>query len=105
MGLDVNGWVGTDINGYHYAPEMLSATDEGKWVTYVSANPEHGDFGPGYTGEFELKNAWVVRHDGLLFGSGWYVNADEFTRALVATAARVFRQGGSGGHHRLLRQP
>ena len=97
VGLDVNGWVGTDINGYHYAPEMLSATDEGKWVTYVSANPEHGDFGPGYTGEFELKNAWVVRHDGLLFGSGWYVNADEFTRALVATAARVFRQVGLEG--------
>ncbi len=97
VGLDVNGWVGTDINGYNYAPEMLSATDEGKWVTYVSANPEHGDFGPGYTGEFELKNAWVVRHDGLLFGSGWYVNADAFTQALVATAARVFRQVGLEG--------
>ena len=93
----MNGWVGTDINGYHYAPEMLSATDEGKWVTYVSANPEHGDFGPGYTGEFELKNAWVMRHDGLVFGSGWYVNADAFTQAMVDTAASVFRQVGLEG--------
>ena len=95
--LDVNGWVGTDTNGYNFVPEMLSATDEGKWVTYVFANPETGDFGSGYTGWFELKNASVVRHDGLVFGSGWYVSADAFTRALVATAARVFREAGLEG--------
>ena len=97
VGLDLKGWVGTDANGYNFAPEMLSATEEGRWVTYVFANPESGDLGSGYTGEFELKNVWVVRHDGLLFGSGWYVNADEFTQAMVATAAGVFRQVGLEG--------
>ena len=97
VGLDVNGWVGTDTNGYNFAPEMLSATEEGRWVTYVFANPESGEFGSGYTGEFDLKNVWVVRHDGLLFASGWYVNADEFTQAMVATAAQVFRQVGLEG--------
>ena len=97
VGLDLKGWVGTDSNGYNYAPEMLSATEEGRWVTYVFANPESGEFGSGYTGEFELKNVWVVRHDGLLFASGWYVNADEFTQAMVATAAGVFRQVGLEG--------
>ncbi len=97
VGLDVNGWVGTDTNGYNFAPELLSATEEGRWVTYVFANPESGDFGSGYTGEFDLKNVWVVKHEGLLFASGWYVNADEFTQAMVATAAHVFRQVGLEG--------
>ena len=93
----MTGWVGTDTNGYNFAPELLSATGEGKWVTYVFANPESGDFGPGYTGEFELKNVWAVRHDGLLFASGWYINSDEFSKAMVATAARVFREVGLEG--------
>ena len=97
LGLDLKGWVGTDDNGYNYGAEMLSATGDGKWVSYVYRNPERGDIGPGYTGELELKNAWVVRHDGLLFASGWYVNADDFTKAMVARAARVFREGGLQG--------
>ena len=97
VGLDLKGWVGTDDNGYNYGAEMLSATGDGKWVSYVYRNPERGDIGPGYTGELELKNAWVVRHDGLLFASGWYVNADDFTKAMVARAARVFREGGLQG--------
>lgn len=42
----------------------------------------------------ELKNAWVVRHDGLLFGSGWYVDADELTKYLVDSAVRLFRLVG-----------
>ena len=65
--------------------------------SYVYRNPESGDLGAGYTGELELKNAWVVKHDGLLFASGWYVNTDEFTKAMVSTAARVFRQAGLEG--------
>ena len=97
LGLDLKGWVGTDANGYNFGPDMLSATEDGKWVSYVYRNPESGDLGAGYTGELELKNAWVVKHDGLLFASGWYVNADEFTKAMVSTAARVFRQAGLEG--------
>ena len=93
LGLDLKGWVGTDANGYNFGPEMLSATEDGKWVSYVYRNPESGGLGIDFD-HLELKNVWVVRHDGMLFASGWYINADEFTKFLVATAARVFREVG-----------
>ena len=96
LGLDVKGWVGTDANGYSFGPEMLSATGDGKWVSYVYRNPESGGLGIDFD-HLELKNVWVVRHDGMLFASGWYIDADEFTKALVATAARVFREVGLEG--------
>ncbi len=96
LGLDLKGWVGIDANGYNFGPEMLSATVEGKWVSYVYRNPESGGLGIDFD-HLELKNVWVVRHDGLLFASGWYINADEFTKSLVATAARVFREVGLEG--------
>ena len=94
LGLDVSGWVGTDANGYKFGPEMLSATEEGKWVSYVFRNPETGDVGSEDFGDLELKNVWVVRHEGLLFASGWYIEADEFTRKLVSVAVDKFRSGG-----------
>ena len=97
LGLDLKGWVGTDANGYNFGPEMLSATGEGKWVSYVYENPESEDLGAGYTGQLELKNVWVVRHDGLLFASGWYINADEFTKSLVSAAVNIFRLVGLEG--------
>ena len=33
-------------------------------MSYVFRNPE--------SGQEETKHSWVVRRDGLLFGSGWY---------------------------------
>ena len=53
-----------DSTGYFYGDEMMSATEAGKWVSYVFTNPD--------TGEETLKHTWMVRYDGLLFGSGWY---------------------------------
>ncbi len=53
-----------DPTGYFYGDELRGATEEGRWVDYVIENPE--------TGENQQKHAWVVRHDGLLFASGWY---------------------------------
>ena len=97
LGLDLNGWVGTDANGYNFGPKMLAATEEGNWVSYVYRNPESGALIPGSLGQEELKNAWVVRHDGLLFGSGWYINSDEFTEAGVREAVAIFREGGLEG--------
>ena len=97
LGLDVKGWVGVDANRYRFGPEMLSATEDGKWVSHVYRNPEIGGLGSDTTGSMELKNVWVVKHDGMLFASGWYINADEFTKFLVATAARVFREVGLEG--------
>ena len=94
LGLDVKGWVGTDANGYNFGPDMLSTTGEGKWVSYVFRNPESGSLGSDHTGALQLKNAWVVRRDGLLFASGWYINADEFTKALVSAAVAKFRSAG-----------
>ncbi len=94
LGLDVKGWVGTDANGYEFGPEMLAADEEGKWVSYVYRNPESGGID---TGKFELKNAWVMKHDGLLFGSGWYITADEFTRMLVSVAVDKYRELGLAG--------
>ena len=96
-GLDLKGWVGTDANGYDFGPEMLSATEAGKWVTYVYRNPSTGDVGSGDFGDLQLKNAWVVRHNGLLFGSGWYVDADAMAVSLVTAAADTFHSLGLAG--------
>ena len=94
LGLDLKSWVGTDANGYNFGPDMLSATEDGKWVSYVDRNPASGGPGSGNTEAIQLKNAWVVKHDGLLFASGWYINADEFTKSLVFAAVSKFRSAG-----------
>ena len=62
MGLDAGSL--TDSAGRLYGPELAGATEEGDWVDYVKINPE--------TGREQQKHSWVVRHDGLVFGSGWY---------------------------------
>ena len=53
-----------DATGYFYGDDLRSATEAGHWVDYVLLNPE--------SGENRQKHTWIVRHDGLLFGSGWY---------------------------------
>ena len=84
LGLDLKGWVGTDVNGFEFGTKMLSATEDGKWVGYVYLNPATERAGVVFDAtNFELKNAWVVRHDGLLFGSGWYINAVDFIPEIV----------------------
>ena len=55
-----------DVNGYYYGDEFAAATEDGKWVSYSFTNPT--------TGQDGKKHTWIVRHDGLLFGSGWYEN-------------------------------
>ena len=94
VGMDVKGWIGTDGYGYNYGPEILSATGDGKWVSYVFLNPENVSIATGNFESLELKNVWVVRHNGLLFASGWYISAEEFTRRLVSIAVDTFREGG-----------
>ena len=70
LGLDLKGWVGNDAIGYNFGPEVLSATEDGKWVSYLYSNPEGGAQGEAHTGALEYKHVWVVRHDGLIFASG-----------------------------------
>ena len=60
--------VSTDSTGYYFGDIMAAASRHGRWVTYLSTNPA--------TGLEQPKHAWVVRHDGLLFGSGWYEQPD-----------------------------
>ena len=86
-GLDIRGWVGTDAHGYNFGKDMLSATPDGKWVSYVYWDPK-------VPGALEYKHVWVVRHDGLLFASGWYAPAGEFTRFFVDRAVAMYRDRG-----------
>ena len=53
-----------DATGYFYGDDLLGATEEGRWVDYVLLNPD--------TGDDRQKHTWAVRHDGLIFASGWY---------------------------------
>ena len=62
-------------------------------MSYVYRNPESGGIGSDF-GALELKNVWVDRHDGLLFASGWYIDAEEFTRMLVSVAVNKYREVG-----------
>lgn len=64
VGGSVHADLGVDADGYRYGLVMLEATAEGMWVDYVYLNPN--------TGFRELKHSWVVRHEDLIFGSGWY---------------------------------
>ena len=64
LGMDLKGDLGVDSTGYRFGEVMLGATERGLWVDYVFLNPA--------TGNQEYKHSWVVRKDGLLFGSGWY---------------------------------
>ena len=50
LGLDLKGWVSLDATGYDFGPDMLSATEDGKWVSYVYQNPESGGIGDDHTG-------------------------------------------------------
>ena len=53
-----------DATGYFYGDDLLGANEAGRWVDYVLVNPE--------TGDDRQKHTWAVRHDGLIFASGWY---------------------------------
>ena len=53
-----------DSTGYFYGDDLLAATEQGHWLSYVYNNPE--------TGEEQRKQTWAVLHDGYIFGSGWY---------------------------------
>ena len=67
--------VGTDLKdvmGLDDSPlgvEIAKATGTGLWIEYLWPNPE--------TGADEQKHTWAVRHDGYLFGSGYYEPASE----------------------------
>ena len=59
---DIKDVVGSD--GQKLGEEIAMATEAGHWVDYLWPNP--------VTGREEPKSAWVIRHDGLIFASGYY---------------------------------
>ena len=63
IGQDVKTIVGSD--GYELGEEIATATEDGHWIHYLWPNPAAG-------GVEEPKHSWVIRHDGLIFGSGYY---------------------------------
>ena len=68
----------TDVTGKFYGQEIVAADEDGRWVDYVFTNPA--------TGKQEVKHTWVVRHDGVFIGSGWYEpisREDELTAVVV----------------------
>ena len=62
VGLDVKTRPGSD--GSESGPGIAKATEAGHWVHYTLPHP--------VSGEEEPKHTWVIRHDGLIFASGYY---------------------------------
>ena len=62
VGTDLKDVMGLD--GSPLGAEIAKATGTGLWIEYLWPNPE--------SGEVELKRGWAIRHDGYLFGSGYY---------------------------------
>ena len=61
-GTDIKDVVGSD--GQELGREIAQATEEGIWVEYLWPNP--------VTGLEDSKVTWAIRHDGLIFASGYY---------------------------------
>ena len=62
IGTDIKDVVGSD--GQELGEEIARATAEGIWVEYLWPNP--------ITRVEEPKTTWAVRHNGLIFASGYY---------------------------------
>ena len=81
-----------DFAGKRYDPQFLATDEAGHWVDYAYFDPSTGS--PGY------KHTWIVRRDGLLFGSGWYEPIDRnqdpglFTRGFVQQALNRYDAEG-----------
>ena len=106
LGKPVDGPTGVDLNGYAYGQDMVKTTEAGQWVSYVFLNPS--------TGREEVKHTWLRKHDGLIFGSGWYEgnhqlpaksNPTGLHRLPGAAGPPPLRPGGPSSHPRLLQLP
>ena len=97
---DIKDVVGSD--GQELGEEIAAATEAGHWVDYLWPNP--------VTGLEEPKSVWVIRHDGLIFASGYYTpdpNADppawqdadprEYTVTYVENAIERYKTYGLQG--------
>ena len=67
IGTDIKDVVGSD--GQELGNEIAQATEEGIWVEYLWPHPE--------SRKEQQKVTWSVRHDGLIFSSGYYAGGPE----------------------------
>ena len=94
IGEDIRGELGTDITGKNFGAEFVGVNENGKWIDYVYLNPAN-DF------RYERKHTWAVRHDHLIFASGWYERGVSlkdspaaYTRAFVQQAIARYESEG-----------
>ena len=97
IGKNIDGPLGTDVTGYNFGADFKTADENGKWVDYVYLNPADGF-------AYERKHSWVIKHNGLIFGSGWYErdvqvdtlkdNPRAYARALVEQATARYDANG-----------
>ena len=82
VGLSADQIEGPD--GYPVGRMLAAGASEGgAWVPYTYLNPA--------TGRTESKQSWLVRHDGLIFGSGWYADGPTRSDPPAYTVAFVER--------------
>ena len=67
IGTDIKDVVGSD--GQELGKEIAQATDEGVWVEYLWPHP--------ISRKEQQKVTWAIRHDGLIFASGYYAGGTE----------------------------
>ena len=67
IGTDIKEVVGSD--GQELGEEIARATEEGVWVEYLWPHP--------VSRKEQQKVTWAVRHDGLIFASGYYAGGPE----------------------------
>ena len=89
-GMSLLGRLGKDIRGKNFGAEMVQADESGLWVDYVYLNPNDDN-------KHERKHSWLVKHDGIIYGSGWYernvdfqADSAAFTQAYVEEAMRQY---------------
>ncbi len=90
IGVDIKSVVGSD--GYELGKELAKAEDggEGVWVEYLWPHP--------VTLQEVPKVGYAVRHDGILFASGYYPAADDpetYTKAYVQEAIEYYQREGA----------
>ena len=99
IGYPLTGEAAYDDSGYHYIVDLLLAGEEGAFVRDTLVVPTQDEINPFFSGE-ELKHYYAVRHDGLIFASGWYEPAPtpediaDYTRLLVARALTMHDNEG-----------
>lgn len=100
VGYDiVTGAASFDDSGWYFAGDVLRATEDGIFVRDTVLVPGANEPNPFFS-DPERKHYYAVRHDGLLFISGWYSDVptveDEptYIRLLVARALTMIDDEG-----------